>query len=38
MLNPCREPNKFVVIGLKEDISIQEISIVNKEFYSSNLK
>jgi hypothetical protein len=37
MVNKCSVKNKFVVISLKEDINISGFSLINKEFYSSNV-
>jgi hypothetical protein len=38
MLNKCEDKDKYIVIGLKEDITIEAFSIINKEHYSSNVK
>ena len=38
MMNQCRVPEKFLVVMLKEDINIEGFSIINREFYSSNVK
>ncbi len=38
MINKCDVKEKFVVIRLTEDILMNEFSLINREFYSSNLK
>lgn len=38
MLNKCSTPNKYVVMSLKEDITINGFAVINKEFYSSSVK
>lgn len=38
MINTCSNPTKYIIIRLTEDILINEFSLINKEFYSSNLK
>ncbi|KAL4493480.1 hypothetical protein ABPG72_007488 [Tetrahymena utriculariae] len=38
MLNKCSTKNKYIVVSLKEDININGFAIINKEFYSSNVK
>ncbi|EAS03093.2 Sad1/UNC-like carboxy-terminal protein (macronuclear) [Tetrahymena thermophila SB210] len=38
MLNKCSMKNKYIVVSLKEDININGFAIINKEFYSSNVK
>ena len=34
----CEEPNKYVVIGLSEDILVKQIMLANYERYSSHMK
>lgn len=38
MLNKCSTPNKYVVMSLKEDITINGFAVINTEFYSSSVK
>ncbi len=38
MINECSIEEKYLVIMLKEDITIEAFSIINNEFYSSNVK
>jgi len=38
MLNKCTTKEKYVLIRLTEDILIHELSLINREFYSSNVK
>jgi len=38
MLYPCSSSGTYVTIMLKEDITIENIGIINREYYSSNVK
>ncbi|KRX04006.1 Galactose-binding domain protein [Pseudocohnilembus persalinus] len=38
LMNECSRNNKFITIMLKEDVTVEGFSIINKEFYSSNVK
>jgi hypothetical protein len=38
MITQCSIHNKYIVIMLKEDINVEAFSLVNLEFYSSNVK
>jgi hypothetical protein len=38
MYNICKEQEKYIIIRLSEDILIDAFGIINREFYSSNLK
>ena len=38
MINKCSTIEKYVVIRLTEDMLMNEFAIINKEFYSANLK
>lgn len=38
MINKCSNKEKYVLIRLTEDMLMHEFALVNREFYSSNLK
>ena len=38
MINKCSTKEKYIVIRLTEDMLMHEFAIINREFYSSNLK
>ncbi len=38
MINECTTNNKYIIIMLKEDITIEAFSIINNEYFSSNVK
>ena len=37
-MNKCSTKDKYIVISLKEDIILSGFSLINKEFYSSNVQ
>ena len=38
MINKCSNKEKYVLIRLTEDMLMHDFALVNREFYSSNLK
>lgn len=38
MITQCDIKDKYIVVMLKEDIDVEAFSLVNYEFYSSNVK
>jgi hypothetical protein len=38
MINKCSSVDKYIVIRLTEDMLMHEFALINREFYSSNLR